>query len=408
MGVIRNAANTMIRGRVGQTTFYISGGQQIARQSRNDSNYGETARRSISQQQRRIMWANLVNFYKASAGWMKKAFESKLRNQTDYNKFMQLNMDSSRIALTKSEAASGACVVDGFLVSQGSLPSIEIVQTVSAWRTNIATGDLTIDALTTVGEFTEAVIAANANIHNGQQLSFVQYMQSVDPLGTPRVICRCYEVTLDKYSTEKLRTYMPEDTCTIVDGYIGCGDTIATGGFAWILSELVGGALRVSTQQLITNNATLIQQFTDSRHVEEAVSSYGLDAEVVLSPSSTTEQQPEENPLYISGSAVLEGSTQYTASPGTYVGTWGRLYGNKFVFMVNNIDTLTCTKAKLYDQTGFSVEETEDINKRGIEIQVGFSQVQSGSARVIAKVELLLSNDTVLTAEYLTVDPEGE
>lgn len=39
MALIRNAANKVRRGVVGQDTFYYTGGRQIVRQAKNNSNY---------------------------------------------------------------------------------------------------------------------------------------------------------------------------------------------------------------------------------------------------------------------------------------------------------------------------------------------------------------------------------
>lgn len=317
MAIVRNAANTIRKGRIGETTYYVSGGQQIARQSRNDSNFGESARRSEAQQSRRVMWANLVNFYKVSAVWMPKAFETKKRNQSDYNKFMAVNIGSSTIALTKEESAAGACIAAPYIVSQGSLPSIEIVQLSDQWRTNLALGTLVIDDETTNAQLTAALEASNANIHEGMQISFVSYQQSVDPLGTPRLICRCYEITLSRTSSDLVRDFLPEFCSQSVGGYLGTNTSISIGGFAYIVSELVSGGLKVSTQQLVTNNDDLIDQYSTNIHINEAIRSYGLDQEVILSPSGTVMQEAEAQPVYVV--KVESGSRTYTS--GSYMGT---------------------------------------------------------------------------------------
>lgn len=299
MAIVRNPSNTVRRGRIGETTYYVSGGQQVARQARNSSNYGVEARRSQSQQNRRVLWANLVNFYKISAGWMPKAFETRKANQTDYNKFMQLNIVKARIPLTKSEAAASAAVADSFIVSQGSLPSIEVLREVTLWRTNIATGDVALDGGTEVSTWSKALIDNNANIREGMQLSFVSYQQSIDALGTPRLICRCYEVIIDTKNGQLMDKYIPDFAMTTRDGYLATDENISLGGFAYILSELRGGKLYVSTQQLVVNNADMLARYTSSKQRAMAIDSYGLDREVILSPVTANEQQAEGQPVYI-------------------------------------------------------------------------------------------------------------
>lgn len=352
MGIVRNPANTMRRGRVGETTYYISGGQQIARQALNGSNFGESARRSEAQQKRRVLWANLVNFYKASRTWMPKAFETKKRNQSDYNKFMQLNVNSSKVALTKSEAEAGACVVDGYLVSQGSLPSIEIIRWNNGWSTNIASGQLTISDTTTVGEFSEAIINANGSIRKGMQLSFVSYQQSVDALGTPRAICRCYEVTFDPESQVPLYASFPDFCASTHDGMLSTNDNISIGGFAYILSELTSTGLAVSTQQLITNNESLLRTYTSGKQLDAAVVSYGVDSEVVLSPAGTILQNPEEQPLYIE-KININGTTYL---PGSYIGSLTQFRGKNITIYMSRATDANVVVASAASNTGASVD----------------------------------------------------
>lgn len=404
MAIIRNAANTLLKGRVGQTTYYISKGQQVARQSRNDSNYGDTARRTQMQQDRRVLWANLVQFYKISSRWMPKAFESKGIGQTDYNKFMAVNLASAHIALTKSQAEAAACVVDGFIISQGSLPSIELTTTVSGIRTNIGVGSLTIDATTTIGAFSQAAIDNNANIRAGMQLSCAVYTQSVDPLGTPRAICRLYEVTIDPNSTNLLRAYMPEFISTVIDGYIGTSGEMQTGGFAYILSELQTSGLKVSTQLLQIDNAALINQFSSETQRQVAAESYGIDQEVILNPDTLNAQSEEGVQGYITRIGIetdeIEEPIRYV-TPGGYVGQWGQMYQKAVHIYTNGLTNQTVSNVKLYDGTFAVMEQNATISEDGV-ITTTFTNVGHGSTRIVSKITVTLSDGLVLEVEFAT------
>lgn len=407
MAIIRNAANTLMKGRVGQTTYYISKGQQVARQSRNDSNYGDTARRTLSQQERRVLWANLVEFYKISSRWMPKAFETKGIGQTDYNKFMAVNVPTARIALTKTESEAAGCVVDGFVVSQGSLPSIELTTTTGGTRTNISLGSLAIDADTTIGQFSTAAIEANANIREGMQLSCAVYTQSVDPLGTPRAICRLYEVTIDTHSSNKLRAYLPEFISSVVGGYLGTAADMPAGGFAYILSELQLGGLKVSTQLLQTNNAELIQQYSSAAQLQRAAESYGIDQEVILNPDTLNAQGEEGLQGYITritwpGTDLSD--PDHVAYPGDYIGTWGLWYDKRLSIITQGLEDVTVANVKVYDGVFSVTEESATITQQGV-IQVTMSGIGHGSTRIISKVTVTLSNGVVLQADFLTTEP---
>lgn len=299
MGVIRNAANQQIKGRVGSVTYYVSEGRQIARQALNNSNYGKSASRTEAQQSQRIKWANLVNFYKVCQKWMPKAFEGKKSGQSDYNRLMQVNMPYTDIYLTKSMATVGACVAEDYIISQGTLPSVELVQVTDYWRSNLYVGDLSIDNETTVAEFTSALVENNVNIEVGMQLSFVSLMQTIDNIGVPRLVCTFYEVTLKADSEELLRDYLPELCTAVHDGCLSTSRDLGNGAFAYVVSDLRKGALKVSTQQLITKNSDLITRFSSEQARIAAIESYGLDPDVILSPLTENEQGTTPVPFFI-------------------------------------------------------------------------------------------------------------
>lgn len=287
MAIIRNSASALRRGRIGNTTYYVSGQRQIARVSQNSSNYGETARRTEAMQERRARWGNLVNIYKLSKGWMKYAYETKTAKQSDYNRFMQVNLNESPIYLTKEEASLGACVVFPYAISQGSLRSISVTRSGLIFTTDIDLGDLELDSNTTVGAFSSQVIALNNGIAVGYQLSFVSYQQYTDDFGIPQVTCTAYEVTLDTSSEAKLRDYLPEFCSTSRNGKLATSNSISPGGFAYIWSVTEGGRTRVSTQSIINNNLMLIAQYSAREQRDLAIQSYGLDTESFLMSGST-------------------------------------------------------------------------------------------------------------------------
>ena len=399
MAIIRNAANTLKKGRVGETTYYISKGQQVARQSRNDSNYGETARRTELQQNRRVLWANLVQFYKISARWMPKAFESRRPGQTDYNKFMAVNVPSARIPLTKAEAEAGACVVDGFLVSQGSLPSVEVTAVGDGWKTNLMIGNLNIGANTTVAQLTEALLANNANIEEGMQISFVMYQQTVDPLGTPRANCRCYEVTLDSSSSDLVRDHIPELGSTSVDGAIGTSSSVPDGGFAWIVSQLYNGALRVSTQLLINNNYVLIGQYNNVSKLRLAAESYGIDVEVVLNPNTIVAQSEEPTSRFIQYIEV--NNEQYAAND--VFGSLSILYNRTVTMAFSNLSGVVVTRIQAissYDST-FTATLGQTT---GNSIEMTFANVPETTVAGLRGMVAALSDGTVLTIPFESGD----
>lgn len=317
MAIIRNAANKLARGRSGQSTYYVANGRQIERPALNNSNYGASARRSAAQQIRRVKWANLVNLYKISSSWMPKAFESKKKGQTDYNKFMQVNVNNQNVALTRDEALNGAIVVCPVQLTQGSLTSISMTKQGNAYVSNLAVGNsFVIDATTTIGQLTTALVANTPFVSVGMQLSFVQYLQNVDANNIPHATCNFFEITLDSSSEELVVDYLPEDALSVLNGFIATASDIDLGGFAYILSQKTNSGLKVSSQNLVTNNDTLVTKYTGAAQVNKAIDSYGLDTEVILNPESVSGASSVVTPQFISG-VTLNGNA---ISAGAYIG----------------------------------------------------------------------------------------
>lgn len=311
MAVIRNTASALRKGKVGNETYYVSLNKQIVRVAQNDSNYGESASRTQRQQNNRVKWANLVNFYKLSKEWMRKAFETKKSNQTDYNRFMQLNLANSRIYLTKEAAMASSVVVDAFIISQGSLRSINITSHEDHWDTDILLGSLSITDTTTVAAFTQAVLGANNWAREGMQISFVSYQQDIDQYGFPVAVCTAYEVTLDTTNNNHLRAYLP-DFCSQSDtnGRLGTSNNVSVGGFAYVLSQTIGGRTLVSTQSLIENNTLIINQYSSNAALAAATASYGVQLDVFLD-SGSKETSATPQPLYITRLNVADDDKDY-------------------------------------------------------------------------------------------------
>lgn len=370
MGIIRNASNRLIRGRVGDTTYYVSLERQIARQALNSSNYGESARRSEAQQSRRVKWSNLVNFYKLSKGWMPMAFESKKKGQSDYNRFMSINLNASRVALTRDEALQGAVVVEPFVITQGSIPSVDITKSGSVWRTSIKLGNLAITEATTNAQFTAAVTANNMGIRKGMQLSFVSYQQLTTSAGIPQCTCGFYEITLSDTDTTPVREYLPDFCSQVVNGNLGTSDNISVGCFAYILSEVVAGQIRVSSQSLINNNEANITAYSSEQQRELAINSYGVDGEVVLSPISLNKQEPIEQPMSITryvcaydGKTYLPGDRSIMAG-NMFKNNGGTLYlsGVADLDYVGGYVTLYETDIELQLQNGYLTKTGNTID----------------------------------------------
>lgn len=283
MSKIRVISNPLQSGRNGANTYYVAKGTQIVRPSRNNSNYGEGASRTPAQQARRIVWSNPVNFFKISAFWMKKAFEFKEANQSDYNKFMSLNIGRSICAFTKSEAQSSACIAESFYVSQGSLPPVAHTKGTDVILSSIAVST-DLDVAAPVDQIVADILDNNPGLDSSYQISLIVYQQSTTAEGVPNLHCYAYELSLNDTRTDVYGTdIFPSSLISNEAGALAIKLTGYTGGACFVLSTSgTRGRLRVSSQELITNNEYLIGLYSGADQYTKAAESYGIDPSVFL------------------------------------------------------------------------------------------------------------------------------
>ncbi len=262
--------------------------------------------RTNSQMEQRTRWANLVNFYRANSGWMRFAYETKKTNQSEYNKFMSLNVPGARIYLSKSLASQGGCIVDEYQMTQGSLASIEVVKSGAAWQTNLYLVSATdLNENSTIGEVTAQLLPANPALHEGDQLSFLRFTQMTNSsTGVPFVVVRKYEVILKANDTRRFYDFMPEDYITFGGTAqapcIEVSDSGNAGGFILVLSRTIGGKTYVSSQSIVVaNNSALIDAYSSDSAKQEAIDSYGESAEPFLTSSTANEDSQAATRLSI-------------------------------------------------------------------------------------------------------------
>lgn len=287
--------------------------------------------RTTQQMTQRVKWSNLVNLYRANRSWMKYAFETKKTNQSEYNKFMSLNVASSAIYLPKNVAAAGGCVVNDYIVTQGSLSSIETTKVTGGWASNIyLPAGFQLSASTSIQQLAAAVLPLNPAINEGDQLSFIRMTQQVNgATGVPFVVVRKYEVIISSTDTRLVGSFLPLDyIVTKSNGTnlsIGVEDSGNAGGFVLILSRTIGGRTYVSSQRIIVaNNATTISYYTGDAALQRAIDSYGESDEPFLTTSTANQNSQASTALSIVGAIVDEvnwapGSVQSWPAPANQI-----------------------------------------------------------------------------------------
>lgn len=406
------------RNKIGSIVTYVSKGQQIARsKAANISNP-----RTASQMTQRIRLSNVVAMYRANKGWLDRyAFENKPTRWSVFNAFVSANLSVSLVALTKQEAAAGACVVAPYKMTDGSLPQIQINEIAEAgvFTTDLYIGDLVIDSATTIGELSAALIANNNGIVQGMQLSLIENAQQVVN-NIPRVVCRAYEFIInssddtplsEKWSSAGVTTYT-EGVMNAIAYDTMEGET----AFTFVLSHTYGGKTHVGASYMVLNDPAVYESYTSSTAVDLAIQSYGSGNNTPFLDSTEAGSAGESgdsgdvplNPTILSVAVAGASATTPTfKQPGSYLGGFG---GETNVRVIVQLSTAVPV-ANLRDMTVIvgtgGQDNTATINQftvDGREVTATFAAVPVNPTYPISTV-YLNTDYGVLQAEFSTTDP---
>ena len=278
-------ANTKISGKVGQLLY---------RQTRTGTVISELPvkpaipRRSARQMDRRTQWGNLAAIYKQFDSMLRRGYENLPPQMSVFNAFIQANIDVVKVYITKTIRLNGGAILAPYQITRGSLPSISMAKNASnILVSGIRLGTLAIDANTTVGQFSQAVIDNNDAFDEGDQLTFFHGIQSIDTVTrTPRATIRGYKVVLSTAEDTKLWDVVDRIGFSVTDNCLATSQQITNGAAVWVHSrETADGALKVSTQLFFVENSALAT-YQGRTAFTAAANSYGgiNSAAVYLQP----------------------------------------------------------------------------------------------------------------------------
>ena len=278
-------ANTKISGKVGQLLY---------RQTRTGTVISELPvkpaipRRSARQMDRRTQWGNLAAIYKQFDSMLRRGYENLPPQMSVFNAFIQANIDVVKVYITKTIRLNGGAILAPYQITRGSLPSISMAKNASnILVSGIRLGSLAIDANTTVGQFSQAVIDNNDNFDEGDQLTFFHGIQTIDTVTrTPRATIKGYKVVLSTAEDTKLWDVVDRIGFSVTDNCLATSQQITNGAAVWVHSrETADGALKVSTQLFFVENSALAT-YQGRTAFTAAANSYGgiNSAAVYLQP----------------------------------------------------------------------------------------------------------------------------
>lgn len=262
--------------------------------ARNPKRRGMT-RRSEKQANTRCQLANVSANYQLFRCKKMQSFEGKEAGQNDFNIFVQVNYDRNPVFITKQDRKCGGCVLGNYQYSLGSLNPIAIsLNAGGVLVTNIGLGSLVIDANTTVGEFSAAVLANNKDWQADDQLTFFYAEQMVDSEGVPRASMDPYRMVMSTTDQTKLWNVVSalgfSSVAAAGTGYVlGMGIALSNAGGSWIHSRNDGdGDKQVSTQRMKVVSDILTSYQGEAAFLASAKSYGGINTrEDFLDPVST-------------------------------------------------------------------------------------------------------------------------
>ena len=402
MAVLQNMWLRGAKKKLGGTVLYTQGGRTLQRELAPEVKNPKTP----AQMGQRVKWANLVAFYRANAGWMPKAFENKKATQSDYNKFMSLNASSSRIYLNKEQARQGACVVDSYRMSDGTLQPVDIFPSENNWVTNLyLTGLDKLDDSAARAAFSNALLTSNAGLRSGDQVSFIRVTQLFNnTTDIPYVQVRAYELIINEQGSGLVKDYWPIEL-------IGLGKEQQTpammvknnnkqGGFAIIVSRTQGGRVLVSPSQVTqVNMSEVINQYSSNAALTAAIESYGQGDQVFL--DSKGANAIGQQPTTLSITEISSGSDVIKAVPGGNIDMTNADWDNgmNITFNQNIVGAVELVKITRGTQQLYNTTPTETTGAK-INAEAAMRLTTSTTEATPLKVEVTI-NGVVYSASFV-------
>lgn len=244
-------------GSIGGVTYRRVGDATIASQKvPRKSNAKRTLRLMVT----RMRWVNLVQLWRVinTVSWH-PSFARENKRVSDFNEFLKTNVNLNQTFITKTISNAMGCVVAPVtLTSPSYLPSIVVTFGAGGGVvSNLAMGSLTLGNSTTLAAFSSAIIDNNPGWQDGDKLTILYLVQTVDTTLVPRAKAECLEITLNTLAdTSLLSDYVEVSLLTIDDGHLALA-SLANGGCAFVHSRIVDSDTITSGQSLVVNNQYL-------------------------------------------------------------------------------------------------------------------------------------------------------
>ena len=289
-------------------------------------------RRSEKQANTRCQMANASANYRLYNGKLSEAFENKSAGVNDFNSFVQVNYGKTAVYITKQESNSGGCVLANYQFSHGSIPSVGMgLNQNGVLVSDIALGNLVIDANTTVADLTMAILTNNGDHWvEKDQITHFYAEQWIDIEGVPRATMTAQKVLLNLSDQTKLWNVVSARGFSSIPStdsgqggyYLAMNAALSNSGGSWVHSRTkADGSTQVSTQRLIVVS-DILDDYTGYEAMVASAESYGgiNTKSAYLNPQSSinelmgNSQSSSNSSSSSSGSSSSNGSSSSSGS----------------------------------------------------------------------------------------------
>lgn len=328
-----------LKGRVGDTVFYVKQGEQNAiKYQRNISNP-----QSAPQMYQRSRFLAANKFYtRGRQAFFKFAYENKRKGESDFNAFMRENIGEAPNITRDAYNFTNYPILGRFMVSRGSLPTMQCSLAGESWSVDMEI-DYPSTPISTVADLSKLMI--KSSIYEVGDIITLLFIQTNTSYGVPSLkpsaIPSSYGTPNWKIIQFKVDTLDITDLVDLGIWYersvndtlqlIGDEDTNYVPssmycGWTCVHSRPLKGKLKVSTQQILFN--ALASSANEAQRTDEIIAE-------VIADWRTPAEVPVQSEVVLKGSLVESTSAPSALEDFDYVThVSGELFG------VDDEDTL--------------------------------------------------------------------
>lgn len=305
-----------LKGRVGDTVFYVKQGEQNAIKYQNTISNPQSAPQMY--QRSRFLAAN--KFYtRGRQNFFKFAYENKRKGESDFNAFMRENIGEAPNITRDAYNFTNYPILGRFMVSRGSLPTMQCSLAGESWSVDMDI-DYPSTPISTVADLSKLMI--KSSIYEVGDIITLLFIQTNTSFGVPSLKPSDYP---QSYGTPNWKIIQFKvdtlDITDLVDLGIWYGRSVNDTlqligdegtnyvpssmycGWTCVHSRPLKGKLKVSTQQILFN--ALASSANEEQHTDEIIAE-------VIADWRTPAEVPVKSEVILKG-ALVESTSSTSA-----------------------------------------------------------------------------------------------